>query len=86
MTDTIDRLLDELEGNPEERPEIMGKVVPLYRHTWSRHPDQIRVSFEDGSTAIYDLRTTQPHPVVLESIRIIRKWKGYDPKHGRTGS
>lgn len=79
MTDLIDRLLEE----PAERPKMLAEVVPVYRFPWSKHPDLIRVSFEDGSTAIYDLRITQPHPVVLESIRIIRKWKGYDPKHGR---
>lgn len=60
-----------------ERPEMLGKPLPKYERESSRIPDQIRVSFSDGSTAIYDLRVDQPAPFV-ESIKIIRKWKqGY---------
>ena len=41
-------------------------------------PDSVRVSFSDGTTAIYDLHTDQPAPVIYENIRIIRKMKvGY---------
>lgn len=61
-----------------DRPEPLAEVVPYYDHDFSKHPDHIRVSFADGSTAVYDLRTEQPHPVIVENIRIIRKWKqGY---------
>ena len=61
-----------------DRPEPLAEVVPYYDHEFSKHPDHIRVSFADGSTAVYDLRTEQPHPVIVENIRIIRKWKqGY---------
>jgi len=60
-----------------ERPAMLGKPLPKYERESSRIPDQIRVSFSDGSTAIYDLRVDQPAPFV-ESIKIIRKWKqGY---------
>ncbi|MBO7709584.1 MAG: hypothetical protein J6S83_03890 [Lachnospiraceae bacterium] len=60
------------------RPEPLAKVVPYYEHDFSERPEQIRVSFSDGSTAIYDLRTDQPAPVIIENIKIIRKWKqGY---------
>ena len=62
----------------ENRPELLDKVVPIYDHDFSKKPDHIRVSFEDGTTAVYDLRTVQPAPVIVENIRIIRKWKqGY---------
>ena len=62
----------------EKRPEILPKPMPMYEHDCSKYPDQIRVSFSDGSTAVYDLHTDQPAPVILENIRIIRKWKqGY---------
>ena len=62
----------------EKRPEVMPEPLPMYGHDCSRYPDQIRVSFSDGSTAVYDLHTDQPAPVILENIRIIRKWKqGY---------
>ena len=61
-----------------KRPEILPKPVPYYWFDFSVIPDQIRVSFSDGSTAVYDLRTDQPAPVIIENIKIIRKWKqGY---------
>ena len=61
----------------EHDPEIIG-IFSTYEHEFSRHPEKIRVSFKDGSTAVYDLRVDQPHPVIVETIKIIRKWKqGY---------
>ena len=62
----------------QARPRMMPETVTYYDYALSRIPDRIRVSFEDGSTAIYELRTEQPAPVILENIKIIRKWKdGY---------
>lgn len=73
MAAEVDRILAEA-----ERPEMLGEPLPYYQHEYSRHPESLRVSFGDGSTAIYDLRVNQPAPVVIENIRIIRKWKqGY---------
>lgn len=60
------------------RPEILDKPVPTYMTADSVHPDQVRLSFSDGSTAIYDLRTKFPHPIIERNIEIIRKMKtGY---------
>lgn len=59
------------------RPEMLPEAVPYYDHDWSVHPDAIRVSFSDGSTAIYDIRVEQPHPIILENVRIIRRMNGY---------
>ena len=59
------------------RPEILPGVVPTYDTEFSVHPEQIRLKFKDGSTAVYDIRQDQPHPVIMENIRIIRKWNGY---------
>lgn len=62
----------------KKRPNPLPDVVGYYDTEFSVHPEQIRVSFEDGSTAVYDLRVNQPHPIIMENIRIIRKWKqGY---------
>ena len=61
-----------------ERPAMLGKMVPIYDHNTSKHPDRIRVSFDDGSTAVYVMDVEQPHPLVMESIKIIRKWNGYN--------
>lgn len=55
------------------RKRILTLAVPKYEHESSKYPEQIRVSFADGHTAVYDMRVDQPAPVILENIRIIRK-------------
>ena len=73
----IDRMLAE-ENRPGARPEILPNPLPIYDHDFSRIPDRVRMSFSDGSTAVYDLRMVQPSPVIIENIRIIRRMKqGY---------
>ena len=65
-------------GQKPGRPALMKLAAPIYEHECSKYPDMIRVSFIDGHTAVYELRTEQPHPVIIENIKIIRKWKqGY---------
>lgn len=60
------------------RPKMLDRAVPNYEHACSTYPDQIRVSFSDGHTEVYERRVEQPAPQFIESIRIIRKWKqGY---------
>lgn len=72
------RFMDEELRKNEKRPEIMPRVLPIYEYECSEIPEKIRVSFADGQTAVYELRTEQPAPVIMENIRIIRKWKtGY---------
>ena len=69
----IDRIL--VENN---RPTILPKPMPTYERASSKYPEMIRVSFDDGSTAVYQLQVKQPAPVIIENIKIIRKWKqGY---------
>ena len=51
-----------------ERPAMLGKMVPIYDHNTSKHPDRIRVSFDDGSTVVYAVEVEQPQPLVMESI------------------
>ena len=68
-----------------EDPEIVG-VFSYHTDRFSRHPEKIRVSFKDGTTAMYDLRVEQPAPVILENIRIIRRMVGYEPKHAKKGA
>ena len=73
----IDYLLKQ-EKEREARPEMLPKPAPIYDRESSRLPDRLRASFEDGSTAVYELRIEQPAPVIIENIKIIRKWKqGY---------
>lgn len=56
-----------------ERPKMLDKPVLTYNHEFSFHPDQIRVSFDDGSTVIYDIRHDQPHPLVMRNIEIMEQ-------------
>ena len=65
------------EAKERWRPEMLPEAVPYYEHDWSVHPDAIRISFSDGSTAIYDIRVEQPHPIILENVKIIRRMNGY---------
>jgi hypothetical protein len=59
------------------RPRMLDKPLEIYDYEFSKYPDRIRVSFADGRTFVYDIRTEQPASVIEENIRIIRKWKGY---------
>lgn len=53
----------------------MPGPAPYYDHAFSEIPEKIRVSFEDGQTAVYELRTEQPHPLVIKNIEIMRETK-----------
>ena len=60
------------------RPVMLDKPVEIYDHESSKYPDRLRVSFANGKTMVYEIRQEQPHPVIIENIKIIRKWKqGY---------
>ena len=66
------------EINETKRPFVLPMPLPIYEHTFSEIPEKVRVSFTDGTSAVYELRTEQPAPVIIENIKIIRKWKqGY---------
>ena len=74
---TEDQLI-KLLHKEQDRPAPLEQIVRIYDHESSKYPDKIRVSFEDGHTAVYDIRIEQPAPVIIENIKIIRKWKqGY---------
>ena len=73
LFDEIDKILDKA-----GRPTILPKLMANYDYDFSVYPDQIRVSFSDGHTEVYERRIEQPAPQMMESIRIIQKWKqGY---------
>ena len=57
------------------RPRMLEKPVEIYDYEISKYPDRLRVSFADGRTFVYELRAEQPHPVIEENIKIIRKMK-----------
>lgn len=61
------------------RPKILPNPATYYWFDFSIIPDEIRVSFSDGRTAVYELQTHQPHPIIERNCEIIRKWKqGYN--------
>lgn len=77
LSEMLDMALEDMEIG-KNRPEVLGKVVPIYDHDYSVLPDRIRVLFSDGRTMIYDIHTDQPAPVIVQNIRLMRKWKqGY---------
>ena len=83
MNDMLDRMLEDIEIG-KQRPEILGKVVPIYEHDYSVLPEKIRVLFADGRTMIYDIHVEQPAPVIVQNIKLIRKMKqGYVNKPRR---
>lgn len=59
----------------KKRPALLAIPVPIYERTESEIPEKVRISFTNGTSAIYMLHVDQPKPLVMESIRIIRKWR-----------
>lgn len=83
LNNALDRALEDIEIG-KQRPEVLGKVVPIYEHDYSVLPEKIRVLFKDGRTMIYDIHIDQPAPVIIENIKIIRRMEGYEaPKPRR---
>ncbi len=66
-----------------ERPKAMPIVVPKYRGKHSRYPEQVRVSFLDGNTHVYELRVEQPAPVIAEKVEVIDIRIGYPVRRRR---
>lgn len=58
---------------PPDRPKALDKVVSYYVDQLGRYPSSVRVSFADGTTAVYDLHIDQPAQIV-EAIGY--QWKG----------
>ena len=70
--------LNKREIKIERRPELLPVPLPIYEHTDSEIPEKVRISFTNGTSAIYELHVDQPAPQIMENIRIIRKMKqGY---------
>lgn len=77
LGEVLDRALEDIEIG-KQRPEVLGKVVPIYEHDYSVLPEKIRVLFTDGRTMVYDIHVDQPAPVIVKNIKLIRKMKqGY---------
>lgn len=65
------------------RAGLMEKPVMYYEREDSRIPERIRISFTDGTTAVYTLHTDMPGEMMYENIRIIREWNRQDGRRRR---
>ena len=78
MTDRFLEFLADKERKKVTRPELLPGTISYYDYDISKYPDRIRVSFSDGKTLVYEVKTEQPHPVIVQNIKLIRKMKqGY---------
>ena len=57
------------------RPDILPNPAPHYDTEFSKHPEQVRLSFSDGSTAVYNIDNRFPHPLVLQNAEIMKNTK-----------
>ena len=73
--DLTEEQKNEICGYKHPRQRILTLAVPRYEHESSKYPEQIRVSFGDGHTAVYDMHIDQPHPLVLKNIEIMKETK-----------
>lgn len=74
-------------GIPEKkkRPSMLMKVVEFYDTEDARIPHRIRVSFSDGTTAVYELHTDQPAPIIMKNLEIIQRMQvGYQYQPPKT--
>lgn len=69
---------EEMQIKEEKRPELLPKPYPIYERPDSEIPERVRISFANGTSALYELHVDQPAPVIMENIKIIRRMKqGY---------
>ena len=62
----------------KKRPELLPVPLAIYEQPDSEIPEKVRISFTNGTSAIYELPVVQPAPVIMENIKIIRRMKqGY---------
>lgn len=69
---------EKMQIKEEKRPELLPKPYPIYERPESEIPERVRISFANGTSAVYELHVDQPAPVIMENIKIIRRMKqGY---------
>ena len=71
-----DAMIEQIKKKREQlkQKRILPNPLPIFGKD-CEIPEALRVSFSDGSTQIYELRREGPAPVIVENIKIIRKWK-----------
>lgn len=65
-----------------KRPAMLDRPVGYYTGRFSKIPEKVRVSFENGTSAVYALQVEQPAPVPVRRRRrsevVGYQWKGAD--------
>lgn len=65
-----------------ERPAVLDRPGRYYETCLSRIPEKVRLSFSDGTTAVYRLEVELPEPMMRdwqnEAVTVGYKWKGAD--------
>ena len=69
MEETLIEFMIRKGKEAEEHPRMLEKPLPEYKRESSKYPEQLRVCFEDGHTAVYELRVEQPAPVIIENMK-----------------
>ena len=54
-------------GQHIERPAVLDRPGRYYESSLSRIPERVRLSFSDGTTAVYQLMIELPAPVFRET-------------------
>lgn len=57
-----------------KRPDMLPKPAAHYEGSHSRIPEAVRISFTDGTSAIYQLKSQETQRLVMTCIDTIRKW------------
>lgn len=58
----------------ESSPRPLPMPVCISGPEDGRLPELIRISFDDGTTAVYRLKEAENDQLIIKSIEIIRKW------------
>ena len=53
----------------------LPKVKGYWQHESSRYPDIIKVPMSDGRVITYHIDVEQPHPCLVEAMKIIERMK-----------
>ena len=63
--------------NQIERPTVLEKPGRYYESPLSRIPEKVRISFSDGTTAVYQLTVELPAPKFrdLQNEEVGYRWK-----------
>lgn len=81
-TRRVDRNLEKFfrSNQPQvDRPTVLDRPGRYYETSLSRIPEKVRLSFSDGTTAVYRLEVELPEPIMRDwqsEVIVGYQWKG----------